>query len=146
MNKVVREIAPLIRREIAVYGAKLALCLSPSIPDALADSARLQQVFVNLTRNALQATSTIRDRPARIVISTWATETGAVAFSVADNGPGITDENLSRIFDPFVTTTEGALGLGLSICRSIVEAHNGTISVINNPAHGTNFVVTLPPA
>jgi C4-dicarboxylate-specific signal transduction histidine kinase len=146
MNKVIREIAPFIKREMAVFGAKLELCLSPSMPDALADSARLQQVFVSLTRNALQAMSAIRDRPPRIVISTWSTETGAVAFSVSDNGPGIAPENLSEIFEPFVTTTEGALGLGLSICRSVVEAHSGTISVINGRDHGANFVVTLPPA
>lgn len=145
MNDVIREIIPIIRRQVADCGGTLQLRLSPSLPDTLANAMRLQQVFLNLTQNALQAMTAIKDRPAQIVISTWATEVGAVAFSVADNGPGIACEQISSIFDPFATTREPAIGLALSSCRSIVEAHSGEISVSNNPDYGAIFIVTLPP-
>jgi signal transduction histidine kinase len=145
MNDVVRELAPFIRRQMAGCGGTVELRLSPSLPDTLANATRLQQVFINLTHNALQAMAAIEDRPAQIVISTWATEAGAVAFSVADNGPGIACEEICSIFEPFVTTRERAIGLGLSSCRSIVEAHSGEISASNNPDYGAIFIVTLPP-
>jgi signal transduction histidine kinase len=127
MNDIVREVAPLITREADAYGATLELRLSSPIADVMADPSRLQQVLLNLTQNALQAMNGIVDRPARLVIASFTTEAGAVAVSVTDNGPGIA-------------------GLGLSICRSIIEAHGGQISATNNPDHGANFVVSLPRA
>jgi C4-dicarboxylate-specific signal transduction histidine kinase len=146
MNDIVREVAPLITREADAYGATLELRLSSPIADVMADPSRLQQVLLNLTQNALQAMNGIVDRPARLVISSFTTEAGAVVVSVTDNGPGIAGYDLNQIFEPFITTRHGALGLGLSICRSIIEAHGGQISATNNADHGANFVVSLPRA
>lgn len=144
INTVVQAIAPLIAQEMDQHGAALELRLSPAMPQTLADAGKLQQVFMNLTRNALQAMSGMNERPARVVIASRTHETGAVTVSVADNGPGIASEDLRQIFEPFHTTRDGALGLGLAICRSVVEAHDGEIHAINNPDCGATFLITLP--
>ncbi|QBR02095.1 sensor histidine kinase [Paraburkholderia pallida] len=146
INDVVRAIAPLIAHEMARHGATLELRLSPGLPQTLADAGKLQQVFMNLTHNALQAMSGMKERPARIVIASRTDEAGALAVSVADNGPGIASEDLAQIFEPFHTTRDGALGLGLAICRSVVEAHGGEIHAINHPDCGATFLITLLPA
>ncbi|WP_052409773.1 sensor histidine kinase [Paraburkholderia oxyphila] len=146
INDVVRAFAPLLAQEMTQHRATLELRLSPALPQTLADAGKLQQVFMNLTHNALQAMSGMNERPARIVIASWTDETGALAVSVADNGPGIACEDLAQIFEPFHTTRDGALGLGLAICRSVVEAHGGEIHAINNPDCGATFLITLPPA
>ncbi|QCP53098.1 hypothetical protein FAZ95_28870 [Trinickia violacea] len=146
INDVVMEVAPLIASEVAAYGATLELRLSSPIADTMADATRLEQVFLILTQNALQAMNANRGRPAKLVIASYAKDTNTVAVSVADNGSGIASEDLNRVFEPFMTTRAGALGLGLSICRSIVEAHGGHISATNNPDHGATFTLHLPRA
>ena len=100
-----------------------------------------EQVFRNLLSNAIKYRHAT---DARIRVSA-SDEDVNWKFVVADNGPGIACEQISSIFDPFVTTREPAIGLGLSSCRSIVEAHSGEISVCNNPDYGAIFIVTLPP-
>ena len=110
------------------------------------DAAQLQQVLVNLVLNAAEA---VHDLPAErrtLTIATAHAPSGDVLISVHDEGPGIAPEQLSRLFEPFHTTKEAGLGLGLSLSRSIVESHGGELTVASEPGRGTTFVARLPGA
>jgi two-component system sensor kinase FixL len=109
----------------------------------MADRIQLQQVVFNLVRNAIEA---MADRAgAELTIATRLTSAG-IELRVADRGPGLPAEVAERLFEPFVTTKESGMGIGLPICRSIVRAHGGDIHAEPGPDGGTVFVVTLPPA
>ena len=140
---VASAVAPL-RRQIEARGLTLEFELPPSLPPVAADRVQIERVVANLVGNALRAT------PAggRIVVSGAAQDDG-VAVTVTDTGVGIPPEYLARIFEPFVQVPDGpqgGAGLGLAICRRIVEAHGGQISVQSTPGHGSAFVFTLPRA
>lgn len=106
------------------------------------DKIQIQQVIVNLTRNAIEAMETSERR--ELTISTAMAEDGAVEISIVDTGPGIAPEIADRLFQPFVTTKAQGMGVGLSICRSIVEAHGGELRVEANPDGGTIFSFSVP--
>lgn len=115
-----------------------------SAPPAFADPVQIEQVLLNLVRNAIQAMHTAPSRNHRLTLRT--TSVGRdIAVSVADTGPGIAAERRGRIFEPFYTTKSARLGLGLSISRTIVEQHGGRISV-DSSTGGTIFTFTLPKA
>ncbi len=107
-----------------------------------ADRVQIQQVLFNLLRNAMEAMDQFAQR--EIVITTAAREAGMVEISVADTGPGLAPEVRANLFRPFVTTKTSGMGVGLSICRSIVEAHGGRLWAEDNPGGGTVFRFTLP--
>jgi two-component system sensor kinase FixL len=116
--------------------------LEPELPHVLADRVQIQQVVVNLLRNAIEA---MHASPVRTVtISTYAAGPKFVEVAIADTGPGIPDEVAARLFEPFVTTKETGMGVGLSICRTIVEAHGGQLWMTPNPEGGTIFRFQLP--
>jgi two-component system sensor kinase FixL len=105
---------------------------------------QIQQVLLNLIRNGIDA---MEDQPRReLVISSDLTEEGTARVSVADSGGGIADDVLEKLFQPFMTTKPQGMGVGLSISRSIIEAHGGRIWAEANPRGGTIFRFTLPPA
>jgi len=108
----------------------------------LIDKVQIQQVVVNLMRNAIEAME-VSDRR-ELTVSTELAEDGVITISVADSGPGIAPELADRLFQPFVTTKAQGMGVGLSICRSIVEAHSGRLWVEANPEGGTIFRFTVP--
>jgi two-component system sensor kinase FixL len=117
----------------------------------LADRIQIQQVLVNLIRNALEAMAAMGDaggQAARRELAVAAAPVGAgvVEVSVADTGPGLAPEIAERPFDPFASTKAGGMGIGLSICRTIVEAHGGRIWAEPNPGGGTVFRFILPAA
>jgi two-component system NtrC family sensor kinase len=118
--------------------------LAPDLPKTMADVHQVQQVFVNLITNAEQA-MTGAHGGGTLKLKTERTD-GAIRVSVADDGPGVRQEDLKRIFDPFFTTKEvgKGTGLGLSICYGIVREHGGRISARNNPDRGATFTVELP--
>jgi two-component system sensor kinase FixL len=133
---------------LALVGAKeksvrVRFDLDPDAPLVLADRIQVQQVLLNLMRNAIEA---MHERPRRdLVIATRALAAeGLVEVSVADTGTGLAPEVAARLFQPFVTTKPNGMGVGLSICRTIVEAHGGRIRVESGPAGGTIFRFTLP--
>jgi signal transduction histidine kinase len=116
--------------------------VTPDLPPVLADRIQIQQVVLNLIRNAIEAMEEAGQAGAiRIGVRH---ENGEVAVSVADPGPGVAPEDTDRIFDPFYSTKGGGLGVGLSICRAIIEAHGGHLSLIANPGGGSLFQFTLP--
>ncbi|WP_233243371.1 sensor histidine kinase, partial [Caulobacter sp. HMWF025] len=144
LSKVVEEASAL-----ALIGEKerqvdVRLSLSPAADSVFADRVQIQQVLLNLIRNGIDA---MQDGPRReLVISSDLTEDGWTRLSVADTGSGIADDVREKLFQPFMTTKPQGMGVGLSISRSIIEAHGGKIWAEANPRGGTIFRFTLPPA
>lgn len=124
--------------------------LDPALPPVLADRVQIQQVLFNLLRNAVQAMTdapAAQTRPPALHVHAWPTdEPGHVAIDVTDTGPGLAPKIAARLFEPFVTTKPTGMGVGLSICRAIIEAHEGRIWASPNPGGGTVFHVILPAA
>jgi two-component system, LuxR family, sensor kinase FixL len=116
--------------------------LDPAAPSAVIDRMQIQQVVLNRVRNATETMATVPRRELNIVTE-WLTD-DLVEIAVADTGPGIAEEVRAKLFQPFVTTKASGMGVGLSICRSIVEAHGGKLWPDGNPAGGTIFRLTIP--
>lgn len=123
-------------------GVKLVLDLDGDLPPVQVDKIQIQQVIVNLIRNATEA---MRDSSIReLVISSYRAGPNLVEVAIADTGPGVSDAVADQLFEAFVTTKEAGMGVGLSICRTIVEAHGGRISTAPNRPNGTIFKIQLP--
>src|ERR1700694_3846149 len=118
--------------------------LAPALPMILADRVQLQQVIINLVMNGSEAMQSVTDRPRELVIRSRQDETHRVLVSVADCGVGIAAEDADRLFNAFFTTKSGGRVMGLSICRSIVEAHGGRLSASGNKGPGATFQFVLP--
>jgi PAS domain S-box-containing protein len=140
LNTLVAEAVQFLDHEIKAKHAVVDLCLGADLPPAMMDRTQIQQVIVNLAVNALQAMAN-RPQP-QLSLATLALPDGRIALRVADHGPGLPDD-ANRLFDGFYTTKATGLGMGLAICRSIVEAHGGSITAANGTA-GAVFTVTLP--
>jgi signal transduction histidine kinase len=143
VNDVVRETIALVRRELISHRVSLRTELVPALPMILGDRVQLQQVIINLVMNGIEAMQSVTARPRELVIRSGQDE-AQVFVSVTDCGVGIPTENADRLFDPFFTTKSSGMGMGLSICRSIVEAHGGRLWVTANAPHGATFQFTLP--
>ncbi|WP_420426363.1 PAS domain-containing sensor histidine kinase [Algiphilus sp.] len=143
-SALVREVVQLCEHDIRQAGFNLMLDLAPDLPPVHGDAIQIQQVILNLLRNALDA---MREhaRDDRIIVSTRSTG-GDVLVAVADGGPGIEEQHDDRVGEPFFTTKEEGLGLGLSICHSIVSAHDGSLRFERNARGGTTFRLCLPKA
>jgi signal transduction histidine kinase len=109
----------------------------------LGDRVQLQQVIINLVMNGIEAMQSVTDRPRELVIRSCQNET-QVLVGVTDSGLGISAENADKLFDPFFTTKASGMGMGLSICRSIMEAHGGRLWATANLPHGATFHFTVP--
>ncbi len=142
LNSVVRETLPLVRRELQDQGLRAELELEQGLPRILADPVQLQQVLVNLIKNACEALAG-RPEPRSLEIRSRSYH-GRVLLDVCDNGPGLAPEVSGRLFQPYVTTKEGGMGLGLAICRSIVEAHGGRLAADSRAGAGVVFHIDLP--
>jgi len=146
INTVVEEALLFLRHESQGKGVAMELELSPDLPGVLADRTQLQQVVVNLAANAIQAMAAA-EGPREVRVRTGPDGEGRVAVRMSDTGPGVSPENLPRLFDSFFTTKAQGMGMGLAICRSIIESHGGTISARNNAdGPGACFAFTLPAA
>jgi len=144
INDVIREVIALVHRELTSRQVSLRMELAPALPMILGDRVQLQQVIINLVMNGIEAMRSITDRPRELVILSRQDETQQVLVSVTDCGVGISAENADRLFNPFFTTKSGGMGMGLSICRSIMEAHDGRLWTAANVPHGATFQFTLP--
>jgi signal transduction histidine kinase len=134
----------LARAAISDRGVSVKVQLSEKLPQILGDRVQLQQVILNLIMNAVEAMSEVGEGSRALLISTDEAEPGAVLVAVSDSGPGLPRANLERIFDAFYTTKLSGLGMGLSICRSIVAAHGGRLWATPNQPRGAVFCVMLP--
>jgi signal transduction histidine kinase len=144
VNDLVNDVVPLVRQEVSNHGVSLRLRLAPGLPPLLGDRIQLQQVFLNLILNGIQAMADIADSPRELLIESRLDAGGFVIVSVRDAGTGIAPEHASRLFDAFFTTKRGGMGIGLAICRLIIEAHRGMIWASNNAGHGATFQCRLP--
>ena len=145
MNSMIRIVEGIAHGDATLHKVTVHLDLSPDIRPVKGDSVQLQQVILNLMLNAFSAMSGAGLDGARcLVVRTKALDESNVSVEVQDSGSGIAADKLDSIFDPFVTSKPEGLGLGLSICRSIIERHGGTISAANNPDRGATFSISLP--
>jgi len=141
ITKLVEEASALALVGVKDLGIRVQFQFDPEIDLVIADRVQVQQVMLNLIRNAMEA---MESSPSRDLVITTAEDTGQARISVADSGSGIAPEIAEQLFQPFVTTKRQGMGVGLSISRTIVEAHSGRIWVEANSAGGTTFHFTLP--
>jgi PAS domain S-box-containing protein len=144
INKAVLEVVALTRNELRSSGTLLQTELAEGLPLVQGDRIQLQQVMLNLILNALEAMSGSSEAARELLIRTDQDGTRGVHVAVRDTGPGLQPESMDRLFDAFYTTKPGGMGMGLSICRSIVEAHGGRVWATANEPHGAAFQFTLP--
>jgi signal transduction histidine kinase len=142
LERLVRETLPLVRRELEEQSVELTLELDAELPPVQADFVQLQQVLVNLVKNACEALAELRS--ARAITIAVGARDGRAALVVSDNGPGISREVAERLFEPYVSTKASGMGLGLAICRTIVEAHGGRLTASAGRRDGAEFCVELP--
>jgi signal transduction histidine kinase len=138
------ETQALLQRDLGNRDAVLHIRCEPGLPEIAADRGELQQVLVNLIINAADAMTGSGDRTRLIEIDIARASDEDVAITVADNGPGIAEEDKAKVFQPFFTTKPDGMGMGLQICRSLVEAFGGALTVDNRAAGGAIFCFTLP--
>jgi C4-dicarboxylate-specific signal transduction histidine kinase len=144
LNELVGAVLRLAEPEARDAGISFVRTLAGSAPVVRADRLLIEQVALNLVRNAVEAVQSLPNERRRITVATRAEPDGSGTFSVSDVGDGVPAQAKERLFDPFVTTKPGGLGLGLSICRSVVEAHGGAIRHEANGERGAVFAFTLP--
>jgi PAS domain S-box-containing protein len=145
VNNVIRIVERIAYGEANLHKVTVHLDLSSDVRPVKGDSVQLQQVILNLMLNAFSAMSGLGlDGARRLVVRTNSIDESNVLVEVQDSGTGIAADTLESIFDPFITSKPDGLGMGLSICRAIIERHGGTISAANNPDRGAKFSITLP--
>jgi signal transduction histidine kinase len=134
-----------MRSELLRNGVALQTELANGLPLTRGDRIQVQQIVLNLIMNAVEAMADVSDGPRDLLVSTAEDiSNGMVVVTVRDSGPGLPPESLERLFDPFYTTKTGGMGMGLSICRSIIEAHGGRVWAAATAPRGASFRFTLP--
>jgi PAS domain S-box-containing protein len=146
LNAASQEVISLSLRELQDGRVALQTEFADDLPSVQGDRIQLQQVILNLIRNAAEAMSDVDDRPRELVIRTAKVESDGVSVAVQDSGLGVEPGNLGRVFDSFYTTKADGLGIGLSVCRTIIETHGGRLWATVGVPHGAIFQFTLPGA
>jgi PAS domain S-box-containing protein len=144
LNDAMLEVIGLIRSELSKHRVSVQTKLTGNLPPARADRVQLQQIILNLILNATEAMATTDYESRELVISTSSNEVGSLLVAIADSGPGIAAENRTRIFDSFYTTKTDGVGIGLSICRFIIDAHGGQLWAEAHEPRGAMLKFTLP--
>ena len=144
LDEAIRDVLALTASEVDKTGVTVAPCLAADLPPVFGDRVQLQQVILNLVMNAIEAMSGTHEGPRRLCVRVEPHSEDGVLVQVADTGQGLASETARRLFEPFFTTKPHGMGMGLSICRSIVEAHGGKLSASPNEPRGTVFQFTLP--
>jgi C4-dicarboxylate-specific signal transduction histidine kinase len=146
LNQAITDVIALARGAIVKDGVSVQTHLTEGLSDVLADCVQLQQVVLNLILNAVEAMSSVKKGARELSISTEQHQAGGVLVTMRDSGPGIDPEHLDRVFDAFYTTKSSGVGMGLSICRSIIDAHGGRLWADVDSCGGAVFLFTLPSA
>jgi C4-dicarboxylate-specific signal transduction histidine kinase len=144
INQTIREVIAVTHGEVVKNGVLLKTQLAEELPVIQADRVQLEQVILNLIINAVEAMSGVGEASRQLLIRTGKDASGAVLVAVQDSGPGLSPESFDRVFDAFYTTKPDGMGMGLSICRSIVEAHDGRLWAAPHDGPGATFQFTLP--
>jgi C4-dicarboxylate-specific signal transduction histidine kinase len=144
LNAAILEVTALTHSEAVKAGATVGTQLAGESPRIRCDRVQLQQVMLNLIVNAIQSMSGVEDGNREVHISTVSIEPEGVCVAVRDTGPGLRPEILPRLFEPFCTTKSDGMGMGLSICRSIIEAHGGRLWAAGCEPRGALFQFTIP--
>jgi PAS domain S-box-containing protein len=144
INEAIEDVVPLVGREALGNRVALAFELAPGLPPVLADRVQLQQVIINLIVNGMEAMAGVTDRPRRLVVRTGRDAAGLALVAVEDAGSGFAPGQERQIFEPFFTTKPGGMGMGLAICRSIVESFGGRLWASPNAVHGATVQFVLP--
>jgi C4-dicarboxylate-specific signal transduction histidine kinase len=144
LNEATREVIALSLSELQSNRVILRVELANDLPVVTGDRVQLQQVILNLLRNASDAMSGVDDRPRQLLIKTRQDGDGGVRLSVQDTGAGFEPESMNKLFDAFYTTKSGGMGIGLSVSRSIIEKHNGSLWATRNDGPGATFSFSIP--
>jgi len=144
LNEAVNEVIVMVQSAIAKDAISVNTHLMDGLVPVQGDRVQLQQVLVNLILNAVEAMSSVEDGARELSIRTEQGQTGGVLVAVHDSGPGIDSVNLGRIFEPFYTTKTSGIGMGLSICQTIINGHGGRLWMSANEPRGAVFQFTLP--
>jgi PAS domain S-box-containing protein len=146
MNETIRTVVRLANVEASHQRIRVELVLAQDLPEVSADRVLIEQVLLNLVRNAVDAMEALPGDARHLRIASEAPDVARVRVSVTDNGTGLTDELIPNLFEPFFTTKDDGMGMGLAITRSIIQAHDGVLEAHNNPDAGATFRFTLPTA
>ena len=144
VNNTVQEVLKLIHGDLVNHSVTMHTQLAPALPTVKGDRVQLQQVLLNLVMNASDAMNSNSSTDRQMIVRTELSDGEGVRFSVSDCGSGIAPDELEQVFDPFFTTKPHGLGLGLSVCRTIISAHGGKLWAANNPERGVTFHFTVP--
>jgi signal transduction histidine kinase len=144
LNDAIGNVIALVRGELSKNGVTVHTQLAERLPPVRGDRVQLQQVMLNLILNAIEAMVSVNAEVRTLVISTESSPSQGLLVTVGDTGPGIAPEHRERVFESFYTTKAGGVGIGLSICRSIVDAHGGRLWAGAQRPRGTVFRFTLP--
>jgi PAS domain S-box-containing protein len=146
VNSVIEDVMLFLQPELIRQDVRATLELSPELPAVLADRVQLQQVFANLAMNAMQAMQAMaRTTDRQLIVRTRLMDSQSICAEVEDTGPGLAPDLTHRLFESFFTTKSDGMGIGLAICRSIIEAHGGRIEAMNREdGHGARFRFSLP--
>jgi two-component system sensor kinase FixL len=144
VNELVEELRVLLTTDARVFDTRLRIALTPNLPRVDANPAQLQQVILNLARNAFEALAENAPGERELTISTARTADGSIEVLVFDNGPGVSPAVKDRLFHPFTTTKKSGTGLGLTISDTVARAHGGTIALRPQRPHGAGFALRLP--
>jgi signal transduction histidine kinase len=142
LNCLISEVCRLMADEIAQKNIRIRTTLEPGLPSLTLDRVQVQQVFVNLIQNGIEAMDAVDDGERALEIRSCRDGLDSIRVEVCDAGTGFKDAE--RAFEPFFTTKQNGMGMGLAICRSIVESHGGRLWAVNNSAHGATVAFTLP--
>jgi len=144
VNEVVHSVLSLARVELRDRGLAQLIQLAPELPLVTGNRNQLHEVILNLVHNALEAMDGVPDRTGVLRVRTELRGTDAIVITVQDSGPGIDGDKLDRIFDAFFTTKKNGMGLGLAICRMIIERHGGQLTASSDGKSGALFSILLP--
>jgi signal transduction histidine kinase len=144
INEIARGALRILREELEEHGIAIRTELMPGLPLVIGHDGQMQEVILNLVRNAIEAMDAIKDGRRVLRVKTWRHGDDTIAVVIEDSGPGIDPEQLGGIFDPFVSTKPRGMGLGLAICRMTIERHGGQLSASAGKNKGALFQFILP--